>query len=168
MVNYCIDNLLEIKILLGRLSEENFKKKSTALFNSTIGEHVRHILEFYGCLIDGVNQGFINYDKRKRRKELEHNTFLCIEKITEIIAKLKTIPPEKALKVQANFDKTDSSINFVLESSLNRELGYCLEHSIHHQALIKSGLKEHKCQNLINKDFGVAASTLRNRNLCAQ
>jgi uncharacterized damage-inducible protein DinB len=168
MVNHCIENLLQIRNLVERISDEDLQKKTSSLFNSSIGEHVRHIIEFYACLIDGIESGSINYDNRKRQKAIEQNSRLCLEKINEIIDGLNSIPHHKALKVEANFSEIDSGTNIVMDSSLQRELGYCLEHSVHHQALIKTALKEHGCLGLIEENFGIAASTLRNRNLCVQ
>ena len=50
-----------------------------------------------------------------------------------------------------------------VKSSFERELLYCLDHAIHHQALIKIGLKELELSHLVSPDFGVAYSTLRYR-----
>ena len=65
MIEYCVENLQQIKILLQDLTDENFKKRCDTLFSSTVGQHVRHILEFYICLLNGIESGVINYDKRK-------------------------------------------------------------------------------------------------------
>jgi hypothetical protein len=51
----------------------------------------------------------------------------------------------------------------VISTSFERELVYCLDHAIHHQALIKIGLKELDCVDLVNGNFGVAYSTIRYR-----
>jgi len=51
----------------------------------------------------------------------------------------------------------------VVSSSFGRELVYCLDHAIHHQALIKIGLKELDCAQLVSEHFGVAYSTIRYR-----
>jgi hypothetical protein len=40
-------------------------------------------------------------------------------------------------------------------------LAYCLEHTIHHQALIKIGLMELNLIHLIDQHFGVAPATIR-------
>ena len=167
MIEYCIENLQQIKVLLEGLSDENFQKRTDTLFSSTIGQHIRHILEFYICLLGGTESGIINYDNREREKKLECATSFSIVTISDVISKLKAIPADKPLKVEANFNNETGNIS-VLKSSLNRELAYCLEHSVHHQALIKTALKEHHCLELIDKNFGVAASTIRNRNLCVQ
>ena len=56
-----------------------------------------------------------------------------------------------------------SQKNKAFYTSFDRELLYCLDHAIHHQALIKIGLKELQIADLVGDDFGVAYSTLRYR-----
>lgn len=169
MVNHCIEDLKQLKGLVDKITDENFQKKASSLFDSTIGEHVRHSLEFYTCFIEGIEAGLINYDRRKREKHLEVQTEACAAEIDDIINRLNTpMPPQNTLKVEANFSKSDSGTTIALNTSVNRELAYCLEHSVHHQALIKTALKELECLELVDENFGIAASTIRNRNLCVQ
>ena len=62
--------------------------------------------------------------------------------------------------------KNTAILLFLLMSSVtyvDRELLYCLDHAIHHQAFIKIGLKELQIADLVEDDFGVAYSTLRYR-----
>ena len=68
MIQYCKKNLEEIKSLLQVLPKEHYTFPVAILSNATIGEHVRHILEFYKCLIDGIACDVVNYDERKRDK----------------------------------------------------------------------------------------------------
>lgn len=57
--------------------------------------------------------------------------------------------------------------NATIRSNYNRELLYNLEHSIHHQALIKVAL--HEFGNVfVNENFGVASSTIQYKKTCAQ
>lgn len=167
MVAFCIENLYQIKRLVSFIADKDYQQQSENLFNSTVGEHVRHILEFYDCLIDGIEDGEVNYDLRQRRKDLETKTALVLTSIEEITAKLNQIAEDKQLVLKVNYSKEPSHTTSI-KTSVYRELSYCLEHSVHHQALIKSALKEHDCLNLIEKEFGIAASTLRNRKACAQ
>jgi hypothetical protein len=167
MIDHCIENLNQIKRLIASLPEKDFQKQSENLFCSTIGEHVRHILEFYSCLLEGINRGEVNYDTRKRQKELECQPEIAMTKIDDIAFQLKQIPEDKPLVLKANYS-INENVNELISTSVNRELGYCLEHCIHHQALIKSALKEHNCLSLVEKEFGVAASTLRNKKACVQ
>ncbi len=167
MVAFCIENLNQIKRLVQSLSDRDFQKQSENLFHSTIGEHVRHILEFYSCLINGIEKGEVNYDLRQRQKNLETQTNLVYTTIENIVHKLELITEDKSLVLQANYS-LEARAKVTVTTSVYRELGYCLEHSIHHQALIKSALKEFDFLQLVEYDFGIASSTLRNRKACAQ
>ena len=52
-------------------------------------------------------------------------------------------------------------------TSFTRELFYCDEHTIHHLALIRVGINEIGGYQL-NESFGVAPSTIKYRQSCAQ
>ena len=45
--------LLDLKKLLIQLDENAFSYKNTTLFGGSIGEHFRHIIEFYLCCLKG-------------------------------------------------------------------------------------------------------------------
>ncbi len=47
MTQYCKQNLLELKELLQKLSEEQYSRPSEILSGASIGQHLRHVLEFY-------------------------------------------------------------------------------------------------------------------------
>lgn len=167
MIAYCLDNLLQIKTLTTNICNSNYSKPCQQLFNSSVGQHIRHALEFYSCLFNGLEQGIVNYDERQRQYELECNTEIVNELINSIESQLKAINKNMPLEVKANYTE-ESDEDIIMESSLYRELGFCLEHSIHHLALVKTGLKELNCLNLIDKNFGIAPSTLRHQKQCAQ
>lgn len=67
---------------------------------------------------------------------------------------------DRPLQLVANFG-TSEGLSEHLHSSLNRELAYVLEHGIHHQALIKMGVKQIKREELLDELFGVAPATVR-------
>lgn len=167
MISYCKENLKQIRTLISSLKEEQYQNKSQLLSEASIGQHVRHILEFYLCLLHGVSRGLVNYDDRNRDLELEQSprfAIACIDKICTDIQRLNT---EQELQLAGNFSSEGKMIKRI-KTSLDRELAYCLEHSIHHQALIKIGLIEQKMDHLINEGFGVAVATIRHKQECAQ
>ena len=43
------------------------------LSNASIGEHTRHVIELYQCLLAGYEKGEVNYDARKRNKLYEND-----------------------------------------------------------------------------------------------
>lgn len=167
MVDYCLDNLLQIKALVSKISDKDYKKPCHHLFNSSIGQHIRHALEFYVCLVKGIENGIVNYDKRQREIELEQSTAKAKTIILFLEHELNNIESNIKLEIKANYTAFCEE-NICMSSSLYRELGFCLEHSIHHLAIVKTGLQELGCLNLIDKNFGIAPSTLRHQKQCVQ
>ena len=132
-----------------------------ALSNATIGQHTRHIIELYQCLIEGYAAGEINYDDRKRNPLYENDIPAAINVIREIQKNLEQ--PDKDVIIFCGTN--DNSV--CIESNYYREVLYNLEHCIHHQALIKVALLSIK-DIQIAEGFGVAPSTLQYRQQCAQ
>lgn len=132
-----------------------------ALSNATIGQHTRHIIELYQCLIGGYNEGKINYDDRKRNQLYENDISAAVEMIRNIQKNLEQ--PDKEVSIYCGTH--DNSI--CIESNYYREVLYNLEHCIHHQALIKVALRSIKNIHIAD-GFGVAPSTLQHRKECAQ
>ena len=139
----------------------SYSNPCEALSNATIGQHTRHIIELYQCLLAGYPSGKINYDARKRNALYENDTTAAIAVIKEIQHNL-----EQADKQVNIFCGTDDD-SVCIESNYYREVLYNLEHCIHHQALIKVALLTIK-NITIDGGFGVAPSTLQHRQECAQ
>ena len=159
---YCQEDLTDLRQLVDLIPVDTYTFKSPMLADSTIGQHVRHVLEFYGCVLHGDADTTVNYDKRERSHELENDPIAASIYISRLIELLGVDMEDRPLLLEADFSTT-GDISKSLVSSLYRELAYCLEHSIHHKALIKVGLLAQGKAHLIPQDFGVAASTIRNR-----
>lgn len=163
MQRECKENLDSIASLLEKMSSEHYQFPSHYLSGASIGQHIRHILEFYTCLSQAYREGgAINYDLRKRTLLLEQDPRAAITLIRQVGHWLESAPITGAVTLVAayavNADKTCT-----IPSSFQRELAYCLEHSIHHQALIKIGLFEQGISDLIDPHFGIAPSTIKFR-----
>ncbi|MBW6535831.1 MAG: DinB family protein [Mariniphaga sp.] len=168
MKNVAKENLLQIKDLLQVIKTEYFTKKTEVLSGSSVGQHIRHILEFYLLLVSGSFSGTISYDKRQRDKRIEQDPQFAIETINRLITGIDTLDENQLVKFEGDFTANGSADHFV-HSSVGRELAYCIEHSIHHQAIIKAGLIVMGLSTLTDENFGVAYSTIRFRNdKCAQ
>jgi hypothetical protein len=162
MTSYCSDNLKDIRLLLSKVDISAYSAPSQVLFGASMGQHVRHILEFYTCLFEQSSSGEVCYDLRKRDLKLERSPQAAIELMDSLIADLNLSEQNFPLLLVSNFNST-SEDRSVVETSFHRELAYCLEHSIHHQALIKVGLLGMNLLYLVEEDFGVAPSTIRSR-----
>jgi len=167
MKTFCQENLNEIKKVLQQLTNEQYQFPSLTLFGATIGQHVRHILEFYQGALDGLKTNTINYDNRKRNLLIETETLYAIEIIDAINADLNQMNFDRFLILEGDFCAEEGE-QIKIQTSFFRELAYCLEHSIHHQALIKVGLLELNSLSFIDDTFGLAPATIRYRNQCAQ
>jgi hypothetical protein len=154
--------LLELKNALQNIDALHiYNKALPQMSNATIGQHTRHIIELYQCMLDGYTKGMINYENRKRDYTLEHNIETAITAIEDILGNLEK--KDKPLYIEAVFQEENNIIN----STYHREVLYNLEHCIHHQALIKVALVILNA-NVVTAQFGVAPSTLKYREQCAQ
>jgi hypothetical protein len=156
------ENLAQISYLLQNITNKQYTAQTEVLSGSTIGGHIRHILEFYLLLVSGSVSGIISYDTRKRDKKIESDPVHASKTIDMLLYGINRIDEEKPIKLEADFSSYGGYINRI-SSSVGRELAYCIEHSVHHQALIKAGLIALGLKELIDENFGVACSTIRYR-----
>jgi hypothetical protein len=162
------ENLLQIKDLVQVIGTEKYNTPSDILSGATIGQHIRHILEFYLLLVSGSFTGTVSYDKRERDLRLESDPDFAVKVIDRLLSGINTLDVTQTVKFEADYTSEGASQKMI-SSSVGRELAYCIEHSIHHQAIIKAGLIDLCCTDLVNNEFGVAYSTILYRNdSCAQ
>ena len=157
--------LLEIKKLTIFLSDEIFSRPLDILSGSSIGQHMRHIVEFYTCLLSQQDKQVINYDLRKRNQLIEEYPKSCALTIDEILAHLEELESNYESK-PLRFENCNLDIGVEsnqITTSFSRELAYCLDHCIHHQYFIKIGLISMDLGHYLHEDFGVAPSTLMHR-----
>jgi len=152
--------LNQLNDMLDQISEETYNQNIELLSNATIGQHTRHILEFFVELNKGYEHGAVNYDKRQRNLELETRKEVAKKNIDEIQIALSKNDKDLLLFTDHNFSQP-------VLTNYYREIIYNMEHSIHHMAIIRIGLKSIS-DMIIPDDFGVASSTLKYRKECAQ
>jgi hypothetical protein len=153
--------LEDLRNLLYQLSDKDYVVPITYLGNSSVGSHVRHIIELFQCLLDSYEHGILNYDNRKRDKQIESELLFAVEVINSIINEI-----EKENK-NLSLEQLISADCICIETNYFREVIYNLEHCIHHQALIK--VAAYQLENInIKENFGVAPSTIEYRKQCAQ
>ena len=154
-------NFIQITELLNQLSEEEYIFCHTELSSATIGEHTRHIIEMYQSLLKSYTSGTVNYDKRERNIPIQTDKKAAINAINTI---LENITLEN---IEMTLEQGVEKVTFKVQTNYFRELLYNLEHSIHHQALIKVAVLKNKNIQLCS-EFGVAKSTIEYRTQCAQ
>jgi hypothetical protein len=154
----------QLSTTLELLTDEQYVYAGKTLSNATVGQHVRHIIEMFICLQDGYDTGRVNYEKRKRDYNIETRKDFAISLLFSVYEGLNRENKDLVLEGAFNED-TDDVIQF--ETNYFREIAYNLEHTIHHMALIKVGIRE-VSDITIPEGFGVASSTIKYRKECVQ
>lgn len=161
MFKTTINTLEQFKFVLSQISTSDYETPCSVLSNSTIGQHTRHVIELFQCLLHGYDTASVNYDKRERNKRIEQERDFAILKIEEIVNAIEK--EDKPIAVEQCFAEKD----LIIKSNYYREVVYNLEHTIHHKALIKIGIK-HLCELELPESFGVAPSTIEYKKQCVQ
>jgi uncharacterized damage-inducible protein DinB len=152
--------LNQLRDLVGQIHESDFTKSPASLSGSTIGQHVRHTLEFFLCLETGYTCGVVNYDKRAHDKTIETDKRLAMNTATHIVDWISLIDEHRNIRLEARYD-THSDEYISVQTNTLRELIYNIEHAVHHMAIIKIAVREISPYVSLDPAFGIAASTLR-------
>jgi len=154
----------QIDDLLGQLAPDEYVQPLALMSEASIGQHIRHILEFYGCFFDGLHKERISYEKRKRRMDIEQDRSVAKQILINFRVCLPTLSLNHPIVVEACFS-ADESDPSPMASSVLRELFFNLEHAIHHLAIIKMAVVQYFPSLVLDNEFGVAPSTLAYRQL---
>jgi hypothetical protein len=163
--NQAIKNVfVQLDASLQLLTDEQYSRQSRILFNATIGQHVRHVIELFICLGQGYETGTVNYEKRKRDYRIETDRQFACQLMKTIMNDLDR--QNKELLLEASYDE-HSNEDVTVSTNYYREIIYNLEHTVHHMALIRVGINEVSSVEL-PESFGIASSTIKYRKECAQ
>jgi len=152
--------LSQLAAIIDQIEEKHFVAPCVSLGNSSIGQHLRHTLEFFLCLESGCGKGVVNYDKRAHDKLIENDKFIALATIQRIKDFVNERTEDFTLKLQVGYE-LDSDECLEMDTNYFRELTYNIEHAVHHMAIMKIGIREIAGYVNLPADFGIAASTLR-------
>ena len=130
------------------------------IFGSSVGSHIRHIIDHFDCLLEGLASGRVDYDARSRDQRIETVRTEAIDAMRTLVRKLESIDEQRgsdALQVRMD-GGGEGDTDTWSRSSLMRELQFLTSHTIHHYALVAAllGHAGHKSAD----GFGVSPSTL--------
>lgn len=156
--------LEQITGMLSMLNDAEYAAWLPVLSGASLGEHVRHVIEFFQELETGYRTGIVDYDARKREKALETRREVALLKLHQLAAGLQA----ENRSLQLAFKVMPAGTMHPVETSYERELLHNLDHAVHHMALMKVGISALKVGGL-PQHFGIAAATIEYRRAqCAQ
>ncbi len=123
---------------------------------ASIGGHMRHILEFYECFLDGLPAGRVDYDARRRDLLVESSQSVASARIRLMRDRLYELGITAEATLLTRLDGAEAC------STVARELLALSSHTVHHFAIIAISLRTHGVTP--DPTFGVAPSTLEYRN----
>lgn len=150
--------------LLGKIAGETYAQPLQLFNGSSIGQHFRHIVDFYGCLSRGVADGRVDYAQRQRDPRIETEPNYAANVLREFFDKMNGMEETAMVEVVADFSSDFNESRPVVQSTVGREMMYAYDHAVHHLAMIKMGLKAAAPQVEVDKNLGVAPSTVKHWN----
>lgn len=163
----CVDILVEesrcslhqLESLLVAVSPIAYRHGFDAEARQTLGRHVRHILDHYQALLNGVGVACIDYEARVREPGLEQDPALARERLGQIREGLTRLGECATASLQVRYPVDGEGTSLSLTTSLARELAFLTSHTVHHMALLR--MLALQLEAKLPADFGVHPSTLR-------
>ncbi|MEO0470135.1 MAG: hypothetical protein AAF206_10980 [Bacteroidota bacterium] len=150
----------DARFYLERLDTAIYTRPLELYAGSSIGQHTRHFIEFFQCLIRQAPSGIINYEARQRDERIEQDPVFALACIDQIETRLHKPEVPQKLVLEMNYS-IEANNPIQTPTCFEREVIHNIEHAIHHLALIKIGLRRVSPELQLRSSFGVAPSTIR-------
>jgi hypothetical protein len=154
-----LETVQQAKEFLLGLTAENYQVVIKPHFASSAGAHMRHVLDHYLALKDGLGQGLINYNKRNRYSKIEscpQAALLGWETIEQWLQEVSQLDADMPLTVVCETSVNETQ-NTQSKSTLARELVFVSSHAVHHFSLL--AVINSLLGNKDEVNFGIAPST---------
>jgi len=134
IIKSTLKTLKKSRTLLSILNDDELSDTSVAPYYSSIGSHLRHILDFYDCALYPNSENKIDLTNRSRNNDVENKCEIALQYLTQIINKLDTIEQ----KTKENMIVIDDLGLGKLEMTYTFEalMAQANSHTIHHYAII--------------------------------
>jgi hypothetical protein len=94
MIDAIEKNLQRGVKLLNSISDQQYSDTSSPPYHSSIGAHMRHILDVFSCIFNGLASKEVDFSKRERNVLAEQQTAVGIDYFNQVITKLHELNPE--------------------------------------------------------------------------
>lgn len=135
MIDAIVINLERGKYLLENIDDKKYTDKTIAPYHSSIGGHIRHVLDVFACVFKGLNSELIDLTQRDRNNNVESFTKYGIAYFDRIITQLNGLDTLQLTKTVCVIDDLGNGTCKV-QSTLGAVLAQAQSHAIHHFATI--------------------------------
>ncbi|WP_025740056.1 hypothetical protein [Aquimarina pacifica] len=128
-------NLNNAISLLQTLDESIYTDTSVGPYYSSIGSHMRHTLDFFDCIVNGLDSNLIDLTARKRDEILSTNKDAAIHfiyQLQETLVSYVDVSTDYLIHVVDDMGQGKVTVNYTLESIL----AHANSHAVHHYATI--------------------------------
>ena len=143
--------------LLNSITDAQYSDKTIPPYYSSIGANMRHVLDAFTCIFNGLENCCVDFSDRERNQLAEEKTDAGIEYFNCVISNLHALQPEdfdKIISVTDDLGTGKVTTNYTLGSALAQ----AHSHAIHHFASI--GFIIHQLGiELPDADFGFNPTT---------
>ncbi len=157
MINSIEKNLERGIKLLNSISDDQYSSTSVAPYHSSIGSHIRHILDVFSCIFNGLETKTIDFSDRERNQLAEQYTAEGISYFNNIISQLRKLKHSDfntIIVVSDDLGLGRITTNYTLGSALVQ----AHSHAIHHFSSIGFIINQLGIE-LPDKDFGYNPTT---------
>ena len=159
MISSQIEIINQAQLFLKSVSDLEYNYVAQPNFTSSAGSHIRHIIDHYLSIQEGIDRGLINYDIRHRGHEIEKLPSEASKYLQSITVWLNNLS-QKELKQTVELSTEISISNqetIKLTTSIARELIFAASHAIHHYAILAQIAKAQAIS--LPSNFGIAPAT---------
>ncbi|MFL1013525.1 hypothetical protein [Flavisericum labens] len=156
IIQSTLKTLQKAQVVLNSLSNEELCNSSVPPYHSSIGTHIRHILDFYDCIFNLSFENKIDLTARSRNRNVESNCDCAKDYLDVIMEKLNS----------ASFNINDTVL-VVDDLGLGKTeilytygslLAQANSHTIHHYAIINY-IFDSLSIEIADSDFGYNPTT---------
>ena len=153
----------QISNLLDQIDQASYHKPLAVFKGSSLGQHVRHILDFYTCISKGCANDLIDYSKRQRDARIEQDKNFAKAMLNNLSEEICGLDEAALIQVRADFSTETELDRPIVHSSIGREIMFAYDHALHHLAIIKIGIQTAFPNLDLEENLGVAPATVKYR-----
>ncbi|MEP1487474.1 MAG: hypothetical protein ABJL44_16860 [Algibacter sp.] len=132
IIQSTLKTLQKAQSLLNSLSDSQLCDSSVTPYNSSIGSHIRHILDFYNCIFS--SDGVVDLTARSRNKDVESKCCNAKNYLESIIVNLDHFNSDLDASVIVIDDLGLGHVE--MKYTLSALFSQANSHTIHHYAII--------------------------------